>query len=89
MSSDISDKLLCDNCGYEVDEVSSNYLCDTCFTSYDAGMLDTSHRVVQILESTIKKFMATNTTTIPVGVLNDILDLWTSTKLYALPEENQ
>lgn len=44
-------------------------------------------RAISILENTISTLVSKGVTTIPVGVLNDILDLLTYTKLNQLPEE--
>ena len=51
--------------------------------------MDTTDRATRILENAIKKFMASNTSVIPVGVLNDILDLLVYTDLDQLPEEDE
>jgi hypothetical protein len=46
---DPMEPLLCNNCGYEADEVSSNDLCDTCFDAWTKGVEHERARLTKIL----------------------------------------
>lgn len=51
-------------------------------------IVDEQERATRILETAIQRYAKGQVTVIPVGVLNDILDLLMFTDLNELPEEN-